>query len=99
MITPEIVGIDLDVVGPYRVTLSSVGNPDFGQNPNRPLPGVRRRIDPVKTLNEASEACCKFIAEHALGSGNWAGGEVTTEDGCVVARISYNGRVWSPPVK
>ncbi len=47
----------------------------------------------VVTTAEASEACRKFIEAHDLGASEWAGG--TVKQGCVlVARISYNGRVW-----
>ena len=39
--------------------------------------------------------CREFIDEHDLGGGNWSGGEVY-EEGTLVARVSYNGRVWRP---
>lgn len=80
----------------YTVTLKSVGNPDYGQDPDRPLYGVDNEIAEVDTLPEASRACRAYIEENDLGGGNWSGGEVKDEDGTVVARVSYNGRVWPP---
>jgi hypothetical protein len=51
----------------------------------------------VASLEEASASCLAFIAEHDLGGGNWSGGQVRdTATGVVVARVSYNGRLWPP---
>jgi hypothetical protein len=81
--------------GAYKVLLASVGNPDFGQDRRRPLPGVPRKTLRVASLADASKACRAYIAHYELGGGNWLGGEVT-KDGVVVAKISYNGRAWEP---
>lgn len=89
----EVTGAELQKVGVFGVVLASAGNPDFGQDPDRPLWGVRPCKVTVTTLNDASAACRTFISDNGLGSGNWAGGNVIS-DGKVVARISYNGRVW-----
>lgn len=80
-------------IGRFEVTLASVGNPDHGQNPDAILPGVASCRCAVSSLKEASAKCREFIDEHGLGGGNWSGGEVF-EDGVLVARVSYNGRVW-----
>lgn len=81
----------------YRVCLRSVGNPDFGQDPCRPLYGVPSRWQDVDGLEEASRACRAYVEEYGLGGGNWAGGEVIDHSsGKTVARVSYNGRVWPP---
>lgn len=82
--------------GNFKVKLASVGNPDFRQHPGRSLPGVPRKTVTVKTLQAASEACRKYISEHDLGGGNWAGGDVY-EGNTLIARISYNGRIWTVP--
>jgi len=80
-----------------KVRLSNCGNIDFGQNPNRPLPGTRTRTVRVKDFAEASAVCRRYIAENGLGGGNWTGGEITDEaTGKVIGRVSYNGRVWGP---
>jgi len=77
-----------------RLQLASVGNPDFGQDPDAPYwmcePDVM--VD-VETLEEASQRCRDFIRENELGCGHWAGGQVYY-DGEQIAYISYNGRVW-----
>ena len=83
--------------GLYSVLLSSVGNPDFGENPERALPGTPSHRVGVDTIAEAAERCTRYIGKYGLGGGNWAGGEVIDEtNGSLCARISYNGRCWLP---
>lgn len=53
----------------------------------------------VPDLAEASRVCRAFIDDECLGSSNWRGGEVVTEDGECVAVVSYNGRVWTPGLR
>jgi hypothetical protein len=78
-----------------RVELSSVGNPDFGQNPNESLWGAEKdRMVEVATFEEASFECMRFIHDNDLGSGNWSGGDIFNEHGARIAYVSYNGRVW-----
>lgn len=79
-----------------KVTLASVGNPDFrGQDPNKPLFGCEPNKEvEVKTFKEASQVCVDFIMKNDLGSGNWAGGNIKDDSGKVIAVVSYNGRVW-----
>ena len=77
------------------VKLSAAGNIDRGQNPYAPVFGVPNGHQAVGSLGEASLACRDYINSHGLGSGNWTGGEVMEKDGAQVARISYNGRVWT----
>ena len=81
--------------GAYKVLLASVGNPDFGQDSRRSMPGVPRRTIRVASLADASRACRAYIAHYELGGGNWLGGTVT-KDGKPFAQISYNGRAWEP---
>ena len=91
----EITGDDLQKVGVFSVVLASAGNPDLGQSPDQSLWGVSPCKATVTTLDDASEACRRYISDNGLGGGNWTGGDVTSE-GKVVARVSYNGRVWMP---
>lgn len=78
-----------------KVKLASVGNPDFRQDPDKPLFGCEpNKMVKVKTFKEASEACVRFIEENDLGSGNWAGGEIYDDKGKLIGYVSYNGRVW-----
>lgn len=89
LVPPE----ELTREGQFSVLLSSVGNPDHGEDPNRRVPGVPRRTAAVKTLAEASTVCTQYITEFTLGGGNWAGGQIHS-GGSQVAQVSYNGRVW-----
>lgn len=78
----------------YKVKLSSVGNPDFGQNPNaRKYGAEKNKFVACESFKQASELCIQFIRDNELGGGNWSGGLIT-ESGKAVARVSYNGRVW-----
>jgi hypothetical protein len=77
-----------------QVILASVGNPDFRQDPSRSLPGVPDVRVWAESLQDASSKCRAYIAEHDLGSGNWAGGNVMLNN-VPVARISYNGGIWN----
>lgn len=75
-----------------KVRLSARQNPDFPRRNDLPKPSTVN----VATLQEASGACCRFIDEHDLGGGNWSGGQVRdVATGKLVARVSYNGRVWA----
>ena len=74
----------------FTVELRARRNPDF---PRRDLPPRCRVV--VTSLSEASQACQQFIEEHDLGGGEWSGGHVRdASTKAVVARVSYNGRVW-----
>ncbi len=72
------------------VKLSSRKNPDFKNDPTR---NYSENIT-VMSLQQARDACQRFIATNDLGGGNWTGGQVFFKNGKQVARISYNGRVW-----
>ncbi len=74
-----------------ELLLKSCGNPDYYQDPNRPIcPTLKVQVD---TLKIASDRCREYIKEENLGGGNWIGGQVT-ENNIQIAKISYNGRVW-----
>jgi hypothetical protein len=77
-----------------EVLLSSVGNPDYCQDPNQPMFGAKsNKAVEVKDFTEASIECLAFILRNDLGSGNWDGGDII-ENGKLIAYVSYNGRVW-----
>jgi len=82
--------------GCFGVLLSTVGNPDFSQNPHTHLPGMNPYYLRVMSLLEAREKCLEFIETTGIGGGNWGGGAIRKESGKVVARVSYNGRLWQP---
>jgi hypothetical protein len=77
----------------YLVGLSHTANPDvdggYWTAIYRPESGAVE----VSSLDAASVVCQQYINGYDLGSGNWTGGTVSTADGRVVARISYNGRI------
>ena len=76
------------------VRLANVGNPDFDQDPDRPKYGCPREFQTeVESFEEATVQCRDYITKHNLGGGNWSGGQIT-KNGEVIARVSYNGRVW-----
>lgn len=76
-----------------QVRLESRGNPDFNQDPDRPVWGAEDQTVEVNSLKEASEVCREYCNRHDLGGGSWTGGEIT-EDGKVIGHVSFNGRVW-----
>lgn len=79
-----------------KVVLASVGNPDHGQDPTKPMYGCEsNKIVPVASFKEASQKCMQFIADNDLGGGNWAGGQIMDDQDKIVAHVSPNGRVWS----
>ena len=85
-----------EIIFPLTLRLNSCGNPDRGENPNRPLPGVPYLKYPVDSFEEASSDVTGYINTYNLGSGNFAGGQLFNKDGDLVAQVSYNGRVWPP---
>jgi len=75
----------------YRVRLCSVGNIDFGQNPERPYSPLKWATS--FSLAGCSRACLDYISKYELGGGNWNGGQIF-KGGVQIARVSYNGRIW-----
>jgi hypothetical protein len=84
-----------ELEGRCRVVLDHGPNPDIRGGYWGPAPGEGKTSVPVKTFAEASRACRRYIEENGLGGGNWSGGQVYCGRK-LVARVSYNGRVWSP---
>jgi len=79
-----------------KVELASCGNPDHFQDPDHPMYGCEsNRYVTVKTLEEASTVCRKFIENNFLGGGNWAGGRVYDRSKHI-ARISCTGKILPP---
>ncbi len=79
-----------------KVELASCGNPDHFQDPDRPMYGCEsNHYVTVKTLEEASIVCRKFIEENFLGGGNWIGGKVYEKNKCI-AQIAYTGKIMPP---
>lgn len=82
--------------GALEVKFSHCKNPDIcGGYWQHPLDAGRPRWIKTNSLDEAADFCRAFIARNELGSGNWNGGTVR-QGKKIVARVSYNGRVWTP---
>ena len=80
-----------------EVKLASCGNPDHFQDPDLPMYGCEsNHYITVKSLEEASLECMKFIKRNDLGGGNWIGGAVYEDNKCI-AKITYNGRITRKP--
>ena len=77
----------------YVCELFSIGNPDFGQYHGKgqgsPTFTVETTLPMLVKIQQA------YISVYNLGGGNCPDVDVYW-DGVVVARISYNGRVWTP---
>jgi hypothetical protein len=82
--------------GPAYVELSAAPNPDYENRDPRGTVSIRPHRVPVASFEEAARACGRYIAENGLGNGNWTGGKITDARGKVIAKVSYNGRVWPP---
>lgn len=78
------------------VELDHAANPDIGHGYWGESPGEGLSIAIVESFAQASDAARDYITRNELGGGNWTGGTVFDEHGTVVARVSYNGRVWAP---
>ena len=78
------------------VELDHTANPDIGRGYWGGTPNEGLSIAVVESFAQASKKATEYIARNDLGSGNWTGGAVFDEHGTVVARVSYNGRVWAP---
>lgn len=81
----------------YIVTCSSIGNPKYGESPNLPV-SIPQSI-PCETLRQCSDACKAYIEENGLGGSHWTGGDVYHPTKGLIARVSYNGKLWKPSKK
>lgn len=74
------------------ILLDTVGNPDFGQDGSRRLPGTRPEIAMVGRLEDAPKAVQAYVQRYNLGAGNCPDFQII-QDGVHIAEISYNGRI------
>jgi hypothetical protein len=84
-----------ELKGKCRVILDHGSNPDIEGGYWGSKPDKGAISEPVRTFAEASKICRRYITENELGGGNWVGGEIYCGRK-LVARVSYNGKVWSP---
>jgi hypothetical protein len=77
----------------YKITVRAVGNPDHGQDPDKPLFGVDPKTIKAESLDELQEAVWDWQIDNAIGAGNWVDMPVYEYDHCI-GLMSYNGRIW-----
>ena len=70
------------------------GNPDYGQDPNKPPYGVRVITLKAKTFSELQAKVREWQYENDIGGGNWQQ-PALLRDGSVIGYMSYNTRVWA----
>lgn len=76
-----------------QVEMKASPNPDYDAPEHRATIRIKAFRHTVDSFKDASRAVRHFIETNDLGSGNWTGGRIFN-DGRVVGRVSYNGRVW-----
>lgn len=79
----------------YTLKLAACGNPDYYQSEDI---GVAPKTVEVGSFIEARRAAEQYRDQNCLGGGNWKQADVLL-DGKLVAKISYNGRLWGPDGK
>jgi hypothetical protein len=77
----------------YKVTLTAVGNPDKGQDPNSPLWGVDQATIKDNHLDALVEKVWDWQIDNGIGAGNWTD-PVVMHNGKRIGTMSYNGRIW-----
>jgi hypothetical protein len=81
----------------FHVLLSNRGNPDYHQDPDKPMHGTPDDAwFKTQDIEAAKRLCHVYIADHDLGGGNWTGGVVLQTGGNVIGalvlgKIAYNG--------
>ncbi|WP_421878352.1 hypothetical protein [Pacificispira sp.] len=71
----------------------TVGNPDFRQDNTLPLAHAPSIRQPVADQDEAVAAFSAWRDRHDVGCGNLRRADIM-DGNTVIARLSYNGRVW-----
>ena len=78
----------------YEIKTEVCGNPDYGQNPNRPPYGVRVKTIKAKTYAELLDKVREWQSDNIIGGSNWMN-PALMRDSEIVAYMSYNGKLWS----
>lgn len=80
----------------FAIILEHTANPDIKGYWTPPKDPCYQAV-PVNSLEGASQAFRGWIRYNGLGGGNLtehAGKVIRVQDGQIVARVSYNGRIW-----
>jgi len=78
----------------YSIKTEVCGNPDFGQDPNKPPYGVKSTQLKAKNFEDLKTKVRKWMYVNDIGGGNWQDPPLLV-DGEVVGYMSYNGKVWA----
>jgi len=78
----------------YSIKTEVFGNPDYGQNPNRPPYGVRVKTLKAIAFSELLEKIVQWQADNDIGGGNWMN-PALMRNGEIIGYMSYNGKIWS----
>ena len=78
----------------YLIKTEVCGNPDYGQNPNKPPYGVRVKTIKAKSYAELLDKVREWQSDNVIGGGNWMN-PALMRDSEIVGYMSYNGKVWS----
>ena len=78
----------------FELKTEVCGNPDYGQNPNKPPYGVRVKTIKAKTFDDLLDQVRAWISDNDIGGGNWMN-PALMRDAEIIGYMSYNGKVWS----
>lgn len=78
----------------YSIKTEVCGNPDHGQDPNKPPYGVRVITLKAKTFTELKEKVSEWQYENDIGGGNWLQ-PALMRNGSLIGYMSYNGKIWA----
>ena len=78
----------------YSIKTEVCGNPDYGQNPNKPPYGVRVKSIRSSSFNDLLNKVREWQSDNDIGGGNWMN-PALMRDGTVIGYMSYNGKIWS----
>ena len=81
----------------YQIKPIVWGNPDYGQDPNKPPYGIKPQTIKSDDINELKKKVREWQYENDVGGGNW-GSPAVYQDGKVLGYMSYNGKIWDKSV-
>jgi len=81
----------------YQIKPIVWGNPDYGQDPNKPPYGVKPQTIKSDDIKELKKKVREWQYENDVGGGNW-GSPAVYQDGKILGYMSYNGKIWDKSV-
>jgi len=78
----------------FELKTEVCGNPDYGQDPNKPPYGVRVKTIKATTFKELIDKVRSWQSDNDIGGGNWMN-PALMRDGEIVGYMSYNCKIWS----